>query len=166
MMEIGEFQRQIESIYFEKDSARGLDGTFRWFMEEVGELARALREADRARQTEEFADVFAWLSTMASMCGVLPLLVCQGGAYLSRTPRCHSSATLSAALGNLPRLCLPARSRWRYPVSPLPDPWNPPRGTGRGRRRAHVPSGSGDSGSTLNTGMELLPWHLSHEPPH
>jgi len=69
-MEIREFQRLIERIYFEKDRARGLEAGFRWFVEEVGELARALRERDRERQAEEFADVLAWLSTMASICGV------------------------------------------------------------------------------------------------
>ena len=69
-MEIREFQRLIERIYFEKDRARGLEAGFRWFVEEVGELARALREGDRERRAEEFADVFAWLSTMASICSV------------------------------------------------------------------------------------------------
>jgi NTP pyrophosphatase (non-canonical NTP hydrolase) len=77
-MRIRDFQRQIEAIYFEKDSARGLDGTFRWFIEEVGELARAIRTVhpepsrtgDPARLREEFADCLAWLSTMASICGV------------------------------------------------------------------------------------------------
>jgi NTP pyrophosphatase (non-canonical NTP hydrolase) len=69
-MTIHEFQRQIEAIYFEKDSARGLDGTFRWFIEEVGELARAIRTNDPARLREELADCFAWLSTTASICGV------------------------------------------------------------------------------------------------
>jgi len=69
-MEIQEFQRSIERIYFEKDSARGLEGSFRWFVEEVGELARAMRRGDRRGMAEEFADVFAWLSTMASICGV------------------------------------------------------------------------------------------------
>ncbi len=69
-MTINEFQRQIEAIYFEKDSARGLEVDFRWFVEEVGELARALRRGDKAELSEEFADVFAWLSTMASICGL------------------------------------------------------------------------------------------------
>jgi NTP pyrophosphatase (non-canonical NTP hydrolase) len=69
-MQVSEFQRLIERIYFEKDSARGLDGTFRWFVEEVGELARGLRDGDGERLSEEFADVLAWLSTLASICGV------------------------------------------------------------------------------------------------
>ena len=69
-MHIREFQQQIERIYFEKDSARGLDADFRWFVEEVGELARALRHSDRAHRAEEFADVLAWLTTMASICEI------------------------------------------------------------------------------------------------
>jgi len=69
-MQIREFQRLIEQIYFEKDSARGIEGTFRWFVEEVGELARAIRRGDPTQLSEEFADVLAWLSTMSSICGV------------------------------------------------------------------------------------------------
>lgn len=69
-MEIAEFQRLIERIYYQKDRARGLDGTFRWFVEEVGELARAIREGEAGERAEEFADVLAWLSTLASICGV------------------------------------------------------------------------------------------------
>jgi NTP pyrophosphatase (non-canonical NTP hydrolase) len=70
MMTISEFQRQIEAIYFEKDSARGVEGDFRWFVEEVGELARALRSGDPAKLQEEFADCLAWLSTLASITGI------------------------------------------------------------------------------------------------
>ncbi|MFN0199481.1 MAG: nucleotide pyrophosphohydrolase, partial [Planctomycetaceae bacterium] len=39
-----EWQALIQAMYSEKDRARGVDGTFMWFMEEVGELAAALRE--------------------------------------------------------------------------------------------------------------------------
>ena len=69
-MEIREFQKLIERIYLDKDRARGLEADFRWFVEEVGELARAMRSGDREEVSEEFADVFAWLSTMASICEV------------------------------------------------------------------------------------------------
>jgi len=69
-MTIGEFQGRIEAIYYEKDSRRGLDANFRWFVEEVGELARALRGGDAAQLAGEFADVFAWLCTLASLSGV------------------------------------------------------------------------------------------------
>ncbi len=69
-MTLNEFQRQIERIYYAKDAGRGMEATFMWFVEEVGELSRALRREDRAEVAEEFADVLAWLNTLASIAGV------------------------------------------------------------------------------------------------
>ncbi|MEM6691257.1 MAG: MazG nucleotide pyrophosphohydrolase domain-containing protein [Planctomycetota bacterium] len=57
-------------MYYEKDAARGTDGTFMWLMEEVGELAAALRGDDRENLYEEFADVIAWLTTIANVAEV------------------------------------------------------------------------------------------------
>jgi NTP pyrophosphatase (non-canonical NTP hydrolase) len=64
-----DFQRKIEDIYFERDRERGVCGTLLWFVEEVGELVRAIRRAgaDRTNLEEEFADVYAWLATLASL---------------------------------------------------------------------------------------------------
>jgi NTP pyrophosphatase (non-canonical NTP hydrolase) len=64
------FQAQIEKIYLDRDRARGWERTFAWFVEEVGELARALHRGDEAGLKEEFADVAAWLVTLASIRGV------------------------------------------------------------------------------------------------
>jgi NTP pyrophosphatase (non-canonical NTP hydrolase) len=69
-MEIAEFQALIEKIYGEKDKKRGVDKTFVWFIEEVGELARALHRDDRSALAEEFADCLAWLTTLASLTGI------------------------------------------------------------------------------------------------
>ena len=69
-MRISEFQREIERIYLDRDSERGVAGTFMWFVEEVGELATALRAGDREETAAEFADVFAWLVSLASISGV------------------------------------------------------------------------------------------------
>ena len=69
-MQLNEFQKQIERIYLERDTKRGLGGTFMWFVEEVGELATALREGGREEMQDEFADVLAWLCTLASMTGI------------------------------------------------------------------------------------------------
>ena len=69
-MNIREFQDQIEAIYLKKDTERGLEGTTMWFFEEIGELVRALRRDNRENLEEEFADVLAWLSTLASIRGV------------------------------------------------------------------------------------------------
>ncbi len=65
-----DFQRLIRDMYLEKDLARGVDGTFMWFMEEVGELAAALRDGTPEDKMGEFADVLAWLTTMANVVGV------------------------------------------------------------------------------------------------
>jgi NTP pyrophosphatase (non-canonical NTP hydrolase) len=64
------FQQLIRRMYFEKDVARGIDGTFMWLMEEVGELAAALRSGTHAERLGEFADVLAWLATIANVAGV------------------------------------------------------------------------------------------------
>ena len=74
------FQGHIRARYFHTDSARGTPATFLWFIEEVGELATALHgaspkqdqasravDANRKNLQEEFADVFAWLCTLANI---------------------------------------------------------------------------------------------------
>src|SRR6266571_3360699 len=40
-MELSAFQQALRETYLERDQVRGIDGTFRWFVEEVGELAFA-----------------------------------------------------------------------------------------------------------------------------
>lgn len=69
-MQIREFQQLIDSMYSERDRQRGAAKTFLWFAEEVGELASAIAEKDAANQAGEFADVFAWLVTLANVQGV------------------------------------------------------------------------------------------------
>jgi NTP pyrophosphatase (non-canonical NTP hydrolase) len=65
-----EFQQLIRDMYLPKDVARGIDGTFMWLMEEVGELAGALRNGTKEEQAAEFADVLAWLATIANVAGI------------------------------------------------------------------------------------------------
>ena len=69
-LSLNDFQRLIREMYYEKDAARGVDGTFMWLMEEVGELAAALREGTPEEQAAEFADVLAWLTTIANVAGI------------------------------------------------------------------------------------------------
>ena len=69
-MDIEGFQKLIEEMYLGKDAKRGLSKTFMWFTEEVGELSRALREDNREELKKEFADVLAWLFTLASLSGI------------------------------------------------------------------------------------------------
>lgn len=86
----GSFQRLIEDIYLARDSARGVQGTLLWFVEEVGELVRAIRRGERQNLEEEFADVQAWLATLASMHG-LDLDAVARQKYVRGCPRCHST---------------------------------------------------------------------------
>lgn len=86
---VSQFQRLIYDRYYQTDSQRGTAGTFLLFMEEVGELATALHDnrppasetnpmgkkrpitpEERANLEEEFADVLAWLATLANISGV------------------------------------------------------------------------------------------------
>ena len=67
---LSDFQRLIRDMYLDKDLARGIDGTFMWLMEEVGELAAALRSGTHEERLGEFADVLAWLATIANVAGV------------------------------------------------------------------------------------------------
>ena len=66
-MTIRQFQQFIRDKYYATDLARGTSGTFMWFIEEVGELASALAGDDDGKKAEEFADVFAWLCTLANI---------------------------------------------------------------------------------------------------
>jgi NTP pyrophosphatase (non-canonical NTP hydrolase) len=65
-----DLQSVIRDIYGAKDQRRGVEGTFMWFMEEVGELAAALRGGTANEKAAEFADVLAWLATLANGAGV------------------------------------------------------------------------------------------------
>src|SRR5947207_5531558 len=69
-LSLSDLQSLIRKMYSSKDEARGIDGTFMWLMEEVGELAAALREGNREELAREFADVLAWLATIANVAGV------------------------------------------------------------------------------------------------
>jgi NTP pyrophosphatase (non-canonical NTP hydrolase) len=67
LMTLREFQSLIREMYHDKDAARGVEGTFMWLTEEIGELATALRSGSHEEQALEFADVLAWLATIANV---------------------------------------------------------------------------------------------------
>ncbi len=101
-MTISEFQSLIEDIYYNKDSTRGLPSTFMWFIEEVGELAQALRSGSPDELTEEFADVLAWLATTASIAGVN--LDEAALKYANGCPKCgHTPCQCPEPAGSTPR---------------------------------------------------------------
>jgi NTP pyrophosphatase (non-canonical NTP hydrolase) len=92
-----ELQHMIRATYGAKDGARGIEGTFMWFMQEVGELATALRGGSPDEKLLEFADVLAWLATLANIAGV-DLEAAIARKYGSGCPGC----------GHSPCQCAPA----------------------------------------------------------
>lgn len=88
-MELSAFQAAIRATYGERDVERGLARTHAWFVEECGELSRALFRQDRDRQVEEFADVLAWLTTLADMAGID--LAEAAERYRDGCPKCHQA---------------------------------------------------------------------------
>lgn len=74
-MTIAELQALIRDRYHATDSARGAPATFLWLAEEFGELAEAIArrergDGDQDNLEEEFADVLAWLATLANISDV------------------------------------------------------------------------------------------------
>jgi NTP pyrophosphatase (non-canonical NTP hydrolase) len=67
---LADLQQLIRNMYLRKDVARGVEGTFMWLLEEIGELAAALRSGTHEEKSAEFADVLAWLTTIANVAGV------------------------------------------------------------------------------------------------
>jgi NTP pyrophosphatase (non-canonical NTP hydrolase) len=69
-MDLRELQDRMRETYGARDAARGVDATFRWFTEEVGELAKAIRSGEPAELAHEASDVLAWLASLAEQLGI------------------------------------------------------------------------------------------------
>ncbi|HEY0521160.1 MAG TPA: MazG nucleotide pyrophosphohydrolase domain-containing protein [Ilumatobacteraceae bacterium] len=87
-MELEEFQRLIEATFGERDRARGVPSSVAWLAEEVGELAQAVRKGSHDDRVHEFADVLAWLASLANQVGVD--LTEAAARYADGCPRCRS----------------------------------------------------------------------------
>ncbi len=57
----------MRRLYFKRDCERGVKGTFDWLVDEVEELKEALESGDREATEKEFADVIAWLASLANV---------------------------------------------------------------------------------------------------
>ena len=87
-MELRELQQLMESTYGHHDRQRGVPATVAWLAEEVGELAQAVRKGTRAQQEHEFADVLAWVASLANQVDVDLTAAVQ--RYAAGCPRCAS----------------------------------------------------------------------------
>jgi NTP pyrophosphatase (non-canonical NTP hydrolase) len=88
-MDIADFQAQMRTLYGDRDRSRGLARTFAWFTEECGELSRALFRGSDADRMHEFADVLAWLASLAEQSGVD--LAAAAARYADGCPRCGAT---------------------------------------------------------------------------
>ncbi|MEQ9714801.1 MAG: MazG nucleotide pyrophosphohydrolase domain-containing protein [Candidatus Asgardarchaeum sp.] len=86
-MHTSELQEMMYNIYFKRDRQRGIEKTFMWLVEEIGELAKAILKGDRESQKEEIADVFAWLLSLANLLNInLEKVLIE--KYPNKCPRC------------------------------------------------------------------------------
>ena len=85
-MDLDDFQRLIGATYGERDQARGVPSSVAWLAEEVGELAQSVRKGSHDQQVHEFADVLAWLTSLANQVGVNLSEAAQ--RYAKGCPRC------------------------------------------------------------------------------
>ncbi len=66
-MELRKWQEIIRKTYYQKDKRRGVDLTFIWLVEELGEVAEALRKRDKEKLKEELSDLLAWTMSLANL---------------------------------------------------------------------------------------------------
>jgi NTP pyrophosphatase (non-canonical NTP hydrolase) len=89
-MHIVEFQQMMKTLYFHRDSERGVKDTYDWLVDEVQELGEALNGTDKETTQKEFADVIAWLSSLANLLDV-DLERAALNKYPHKCPKCECS---------------------------------------------------------------------------
>lgn len=88
-MHISEFQTMMRNLYFHRDSKRGITGTYKWLIDEVKELGEALESGNKLSLENEFADVIAWLASLANLTNV-NLEKATTEKYNHLCPKCRS----------------------------------------------------------------------------
>lgn len=89
-MHIHEFQEMMKRLYFHRDSEHGVKGTYEWLVDEVTELGEAIEEEDIEAAEKEFADVIAWLSSLANITGI-DLEKAAIEKYNCKCPKCQKA---------------------------------------------------------------------------
>jgi NTP pyrophosphatase (non-canonical NTP hydrolase) len=87
---IKEFQEMMRCLYFQRDSKRGVEGTYDWLKDELEELGEALEWNDKEAAEKEFADVIAWLASLANITGI-DLEKAAFNKYSGKCPKCQQS---------------------------------------------------------------------------
>ena len=89
-MNITEFQEMMKTLYFNRDCERGWKGTYDWLVDEVKELGEALEGTDKEAVQKEFADVIAWLASLANVVNV-DLEKAALDKYPHKCPKCRQT---------------------------------------------------------------------------
>ena len=89
-MHIHELQQMMKRLYFHRDMKRGIKGNYEWLKDEVKELGEALEGTDKQATEKEFADVIAWLASLANLTGI-DLEKATLNKYPNKCPKCQQS---------------------------------------------------------------------------
>ena len=102
LVQISEFQKMMKRLYFKRDLARGVERTYNWLLDEVAELGEEVKGADKGATEKEFADVIAWLASLANIMGV-DLEKAAVNKYDNKCPKCqHSPSQCTFKLSKAP----------------------------------------------------------------
>jgi len=80
----------MSQLYFHRDSERGAKGTYEWLADELEELREALEGSNKEAAEEEFADVIAWLASLANITGI-DLESAAIKKYDGKCPKCRQA---------------------------------------------------------------------------
>jgi NTP pyrophosphatase (non-canonical NTP hydrolase) len=89
-LEIREFQEMMKTLYYNRDNQRGVEANLDWLCTEVQELRKALQEKDKPAAEKEFADVLAWLASIANTTDI-DLEKAALDKYNYKCPKCQKS---------------------------------------------------------------------------
>jgi NTP pyrophosphatase (non-canonical NTP hydrolase) len=89
-LHICEFQKVMHQLYYHRDSKRGVKGTYDWLVSEIEELGEALKTNEKSVLEDEFADVIAWLASLANITSI-DLEKAALNKYANKCPKCRHS---------------------------------------------------------------------------
>jgi len=89
-LHISEFQKVMHQLYYHRDSKRGVKGTYDWLVSEMEELGEALKTNEKRALEDEFADVIAWLASLANITSI-DLEKAALIKYDNKCPKCRHS---------------------------------------------------------------------------
>ncbi len=91
-MKISDFQNLMRELYFHRDSERGINRTFIWLVEEIGELANLIKyeKIEKKHISEEIADIIAWTNSLANLLDI-DIEKALSEKYPQKCLKCNSS---------------------------------------------------------------------------